>query len=368
MLKDASQKHIADIIIDSSRASEENLTNVSIENLVENGMALILLNKLNNLPYDLENNHLVPRLNDFSKQLHIIHELQRQAFKVVFEAFSKNHMAFIVLKGWALAYSVYDAPYLRPKTDIDILIEGKHKKRAKEILSELGYANPRGWEPREIIDQFSMRKTLVKGIYANIDVHLELTNDKALQPLFSWQELLNNSEYQPELSVKILNKSYALLHAVIHLLHHSCNSDDIKLIWFYDLYLILKNLSHEEKVILLKKIDSAGLSNVMRFALEAKQSLFPLSQTSEILNVLSTLGSDSKFIYLTQPPSRFDVMFRNFKQTTGLAKKTKVIQETFFPPKEEIYLKYGKNNGWPLPLLYLKRIVSGAIRLLSKTK
>lgn len=368
MIIDAIQQQIADVINHDASKHIEDEGNISIESLVENGVALLFLEKMTKEQECTKYGYLINRLKSFAKQLHIIHELQKQTFDLVFDTLTKHNITFIVLKGWALSYSVYEAPYLRPKTDIDILIDVADKDRTKQLLSELGYINPRGWEPEEIIDQYSMRKELVKNIYANIDVHLQLTNDKLIQPLLSWRELQLNSETQHSLSVQVLTKPYALLHALVHLLHHSCNGDDIKLVWFYDLYLLIKNLNSNEQIIFLKKIEASGLADSVRLALEVKQTLFPLNQTSNLLKALEKQPSDKKFLYLLHPPSRLNVLIRNFKQTKGLIKKIKVIREIFFPPKQEIYLKYGKDNSWPLPFLYCKRIVYGLLRLLSKTK
>ena len=363
MLFDATQQYIATQIAHSSSVSDNFLVNVEIEQLVENGVAQLVLEKVSQQQSKPFITPIIARLKQFSTQLEVIHALQTKAFTDVFHALKKHDIDFVVLKGWALSYTIYSSPHHRPKTDIDILIADDNKQKAKHLLTQLGYTNPRGWEPEAIIDQFSMRKMLVKGVYANIDVHLRLTNDKTLQPLFPWSKILATSNHQKNLDCKVIDKPYALIHAVVHLLHHACNGDFIKLIWFYDIYQLTETLTPGEEAELFDILSTTGLSTVFTFCLNEQFKLFPSKKTKEVISKLSKIQDVQKYDYLTRKPSRFKVMMRNFLQTKGLIAKLKVIKETFFPPSAEIYLKYGEYSKWQLPFLYLKRIFLGIVRL-----
>lgn len=364
MLFDATQQYIASQIAHSSSVSDTFLVNVEIEQLIENGVAQLVLEKLSQQQSKPFITPIIARLKQFSTQLEVIHALQTKAFTDVFHALNKHDIDFVVLKGWALSYTIYSSPHHRPKTDIDILIADDNKQKAKHLLTQLGYNNPRGWEPEAIIDQFSMRKLLVKGVYANIDVHLRLTNDKTLQPLFPWSKLLAASCYQQGLDCRVISKPYALVHAVVHLLHHACNGDFIKLIWFYDIYCLTETLTSVELEELLTIINRTGLSNIVALCIHEQRMLFPSDKAEVIEKKISRITGDSKFNYLTKKPSRQRVIIRNFLQTKGFIKKLKMVTETFFPPREEIYLKYGRRSKWQLPFLYLRRILNGMIRLL----
>lgn len=366
MLFNATQQNIATQLAHNRSVAEDFLITVEIETLIENGIAQLVIEKVRQQPGTSYKTQQLSRLKQFSKQLEIIHTLQHKEFTEVFHILKKHDIDFIVLKGWALSYTVYPSPHHRPKTDIDILIADNHKQKIKHLLTQVGYANPRGWEPEAIIDQFSMRKMLVKGIYANIDIHLRLTNDKTLQPLFPWSKLLASSCYQEDLDSRVVSKPYALVHAVVHLLHHACNDDFIKLIWIYDIYQLVETLSPVEEEELIAISSALGLSAVVSFCLKEQYQLFPSKKTEVIVSKLSKIQGNQKYNYLMRKPSRLKVMIRNFLQTRGLMAKLKVLKETLFPPREEIYLKYGHDSKWPLLLLYLRRILTGFISHLSK--
>ena len=365
MLFEASQQSIAKQIAHNQSVSEDFLIKVEIEKLIENGIAQLVLERLSQQPGTTLKPPLLARLKQFSNQLKIIHTLQYQAFSEVFLILRKHDIDFIVLKGWALSYTIYPSPHHRPKTDIDILIEDNEKHKVKHLLSQLGYTNPRGWEPEAIIDQYSMRKMIVKGVYANIDVHLRLTSDKTLQTLFPWSELLGSSSYHQELGSRIISKPYALLHAVVHLLHHACNGDFIKLIWFYDIYQLIEILSPNEVEEFIDMSSATGLSTVITVCLKEQCMLFPSSKSDVLINKICKIKGESKYNYLIKKPSRLKVIMRIFLHSKGFIAKLKVVRETVFPPSEEIYIKYGRDSKWPLPLLYLRRFISGIIRHLS---
>lgn len=357
MLVDHSQQKLANVITNSTALTNEEINNISIESIIENGMVSIFLEKIGPLKYSE-----IDKLHKVDNQLFLIHELQKKTFDKIFNKLNQNQVQYTVLKGWALSYGCYTNPHNRPKTDIDILIPEEEKNRVKKIFNELGYTNPRGWEPKAIIDQYSMRKVIIKGIYSNIDVHLKLTNDKALQPLFPFTEVMEGSSFNNRLGACTIQKPLALLHAIIHLLHHSCNADYLKLIWFYDIHLLVNDFSDADISKFLKKVDQAELAEPVTYALLKNQHLFPSIKTETLIRNLRELNNNEKFNYLMHPPSKLKLMLRNFRETKGLESKLLVIRETFLPPKEEIYLKYGRDSNWPLFLLYFRRIVTGIFR------
>ncbi|MBU3023746.1 nucleotidyltransferase family protein [Aestuariibacter sp. A3R04] len=368
MLTNVTQQRIASLINQKAVLTGHDLSNITIHTLIENGVAVLLASKIAETNSSLPTFELSKRLTAFSKQLQIIHTLQRNAFHEVFLALKKKGIDFIVLKGWALSHTVYTTPYSRPKTDIDILITSPSKAEVKQILLELGYTNPRGWEPKEIIDQFSMRKEIVNGVYANVDVHLQLTNDRAIQPLFPWNELVLNTQFESSIEAKVLNKPIALLHAIIHMLHHACHGDFIKLIWFYDIKLLVESITDSEEKILVGNVSENNLGKIVKFALIETSYLFPSKKLSELIDKIPSSNDITKFEYLTQSPSKFKVMVRNFYKTKGMRKKLKLLQETFFPPKEEIYIKYGNDSKYPVFILYFIRIFSGITRIILRKK
>ncbi len=93
---------------------------------------------------DIQKTHFIPR--DFMNKLRTAYHknLARNMFiyeelKSILEAYNKNGIKVIVLKGAALAKIVYGDIGLRPMGDIDLLFKKEDLPNAEKTISELGY-------------------------------------------------------------------------------------------------------------------------------------------------------------------------------------------------------------------------------------
>jgi hypothetical protein len=271
-----------------------------------------------------------------------------------------------VLKGFALANTLYNHPSLRPRTDIDILIHPRDKEAIKDIFQSLGYYNPRGWEPKAIINQFSMKKPLSKGLNVLFDIHLKISNSKGIENILNYDELLINADTSTLQNINLINQPYALIHAIFHLLNHRAAGDLVKLIWLYDIYLIVEQLDEKMRLDLLELIKVKGLVTLALFTLRLTNQYFPSQKLSDVIVVINSTEiqatANSSFDYLLRENEGFSGFLRTLKLTAGLGNKLNVIKETVLPPPAEIYAKYGEHSGWPLSLLYIRRLLFGLIK------
>jgi hypothetical protein len=67
------------------------------------------------------------------------------------QALVERDIPIIVLKGAALAYTVYDTPALRPIGDIDILVRPDDAAAAREILDRIGWRPSRHAAERDLL-------------------------------------------------------------------------------------------------------------------------------------------------------------------------------------------------------------------------
>ena len=271
-----------------------------------------------------------------------------------------------VLKGFALANTLYIHPALRPRTDIDILIHPTDQKAIKDIFQSMGYYNLRGWEQKAIINQFSMKKPLSKGVNVLFDIHLKISNSKSIENILNYDELLTNADTFALQNINLINQPYALIHAIFHLLNHRAAGDLVKLIWLYDIYLIIEQLDEKMRSDLLELIKVKGLATLVLFTLRLTSQYFSSQKLSDWTAVINgaevQATANSSFDYLLGENQGFSGFILTLKLTAGLGNKLNVIKETVLPPPAEIYAKYGEHSGWPLSLLYLRRLLFGLIK------
>ena len=79
----------------------------------------------------------------------------------------------ILIKGTALAYTLYDAPALRPREDTDVLIAEADSDTTRKVFASRGYtATP---QCHDVFCQFEMQRTDEFGLTHAFDVHWEIS-------------------------------------------------------------------------------------------------------------------------------------------------------------------------------------------------
>jgi hypothetical protein len=278
------------------------------------------------------------------------------------QALNKNGIEVVVLKGFALAYQLYTTSTERPKTDIDILIHEPDQTALQAVFEDLGFHNPRGWQPKAIINQFSMKKQLSMGLNVYFDIHLKITNDKRIEQIMTYQELITSANTQAIDGILLVDRPLALIHAVVHLLHHRAAGDLVKLIWHYDIYLLVNTFNSAEAEKLLILADQKKLSKVLLYCIGLTQEYFDSEQIRALTIKLTATNLDDRYDYLMLNESGFKGSWGQIRATKGILKKMNFIRETLLPPVAEIHIKYGTNSQTPLAYLYLKRIYSGCLK------
>jgi hypothetical protein len=278
----------------------------------------------------------------------------------------KNGINVVVLKGFSLAYHLYTSPTERPKTDIDILINTLDQAKLQAVFEDLGFHNPRGWQPKAIINQFSMKKQLSKGLNVYFDVHLKISNDKRIEQIMTYQELVTCANTKALEGVFLIDRPFALIHAVLHLLHHRAAGDLVKLIWHYDIYLLINTFSSAESEKLLILANQKKLSKVLLYCIGLTQEYFDSEQIRALTIKLAATNLDDHYDYLTLNESGFKGSWGQIRATKGILKKIAFIRETLFPPAAEIHMKYATNSKQPLAYLYLKRIFEGLLKVFKR--
>jgi len=112
------------------------------------------------------------RLIDQRKTMMVANELLKQrALTELFSTLSTSGLDRIILfKGTALAYSVYPEPWLRPRSDVDCLIDHPQLDQFEDVLTTLGYQKQFAIEGKYL----SYQTTFSKALSGQSTIHLDL--------------------------------------------------------------------------------------------------------------------------------------------------------------------------------------------------
>ncbi|WP_342806491.1 nucleotidyltransferase family protein [Alteromonas sp. M12] len=326
---------------------------------IEHGVAALLAQVLEH--HKLKKTFFASLIN-YQMHQSLRNQLLEQQFHQTLTQLTESGVQFVVLKGYALGHAVYSNSLLRTKADVDIIIRTDDKNSVVAAFESMGFANPRGWNPTAIINQFSMRKTLSPGVNVDFDIHLRLSNELGVENILKFDELAGAADPKTLRNIPLVCKSHGLIHAIVHLLHHRNVGDAVKLIWLYDLLLLCRQMTHSEKAHFRQCVDEKGLGTLAKFALDLANQHFEDASLKNVIEILDGATTNAELDYLIRVDSRSSQFWRSLKQRSSVREKWLFIKEMAFPPAQEVYQKYGKQPGYLMPFFYIRRLLGGVIK------
>lgn len=262
----------------------------------------------------------------------------------------------LVLKGTALAYQLYFAPELRPRTDTDLLIARDELDALRAAMRSLEFT-----ESPTSGDEHGLRQTLFVrtdgfGIQHAYDVHWAIANSAVFEGVLRIDELRARSVEIANVG-RGLSRVDALLLACVHRVAHHHDSD--RLIWLYDIHLLRERMTPDE--------------HSEFWALAAERRVAAICARSVTL-AAEWLGVDTHDVpaniaedepsraYLNRHITRGVVMLEEMRALTWRARARRVWQLAF-PPVAFMRETFATRGRLVLPWLYVYRGVRGVARL-----
>jgi hypothetical protein len=280
----------------------------------------------------------------------------------------------LLLKGTALAYSHYPSPALRPRGDTDLLIPEKTHTATAHTLYRLGYVKGEGVEGKFISSQATWSRTDEYGATHVLDVHWRINNSQVLAKLLAYDELAARAAPLAALGpcARALVPEDALLVACIHRaghLHAPYHVDGVahlgidRLIWLYDIHLLVSRMSAEELDRFAALAVRKRIQSLCHDALLRTGECFATPIPSGVLAQLNHSGPvEPSARYLTG--GRIRLMVEDLRALDAWADRVDWVRELAFPPARYMRWKYRNAGiGW-LPILYLRRGLTGIARLI----
>jgi hypothetical protein len=155
------------------------------------------LGEWHRLPFDADSQHLAPLLEwlaggpDSSvpeparTQLRALvlrqaawHRARTAAASEILDALEQCSIRTLVLKGGALAWTIYPSPALRPMADIDLLVDQPQAARAQAVIRELGFTAQAARRFGRFAHHLPVASRTDGGLPINVELHIDaLTRD-----------------------------------------------------------------------------------------------------------------------------------------------------------------------------------------------
>jgi hypothetical protein len=272
----------------------------------------------------------------------------------------------ILFKGTALAYEIYSAPFLRPRGDTDLLVPSHMRDKVGLVLERIGFAA----EPSEMVGHqasYSWADSAA-GMAHTLDLHWRIINSQFLSNLFSYEELRAKAHSLPPLNetAVAVSRVHALALACVHrAIHkqvpyyvdgHACYGGD-RLIWLYDIHLLVELLTPSQQHEFLEVVERKGLRTICLEGIELAQARFHTAVPRVVHDALARPGpAEAAARYLNGSAARR--LASDFLAVKGVRGKFSFLVKLFFPPESYMRQKYPMARRSWLPSLYVRRIGS----------
>jgi hypothetical protein len=277
--------------------------------------------------------------------------------------FSRAGIPVIVLKGAAIALTLYPDPGLRSMNDIDLIVRRSDFESAYSIMAARGYepvAQKAPWLNREIGTHVGLASK--HGAKILVDLHWSLLSGSGAAPAPTPEWLWGNVEPLKPLadgallpSARTLTPEAQLLYYSAHLvlLHGYAGS---RLLWFYDIYRLL--VLWGDRLNWEKVIHDATLLHwsAVLLSLSAElQALFGVQLPAQVLQSLALSTERHTEIYIQNRAIHDQTSTKKLLRKLALHHpgiQLKIILAAIFPTPAYMKEKYGSKFGAFWYLLY----------------
>ena len=296
----------------------------------------------------------------------VVEALRARELRAVVEALHERGVRPVLMKGAALAYTHYRRPELRPRSDVDLMIPDGARDRVAQCLTSVGYRRPPEIDGDVAIGQFHFAREDAHGCEHALDVHWRVSNVRAFADVITYEELARDAVAVPPLGRHAMAASavHALLIACVHRIAH--HSDTPNLLWLYDVHLIAKALTPEDREAFVALASARRMRAVCARTLTLAQDAFG-GIDSDVLGALSSgdRSVEPSAAFVGGRLRQFDILKADLAATAWTS-RLRLLREHLFPAASYMRQRFPR---WPvvlLPVAYVCRIVAGAPRWLRR--
>lgn len=302
---------------------------------------------------------LAADLKDRARQTTLAQALAyRDLGKLLRRARTEN-LPVIVLKGAALAKTLYAESLRRSFGDLDLLIQEQDATRLRAAVLQEQYRETHALSPgfrESYYGEMGFHREGKAGL--ELDVHWGLAEAVYFRRRMDMQWFWDRTETATlgQEPMRILNPTAQLVHLGAHAgLNHQ---DKPRLVWFYDLALLItrrgREIDWDEAD---RYVRHAGLARPLRYALAETERRWGIPLPAQPLFVPPRLDPAGRMVYaltttsFTEARTLSDVL-----ATPGLRPKLRFARQQLFPDAAYMRTRYNIANPALLPLYYALRL------------
>lgn len=275
----------------------------------------------------------------------------------------------LIMKGTALAYSLYAEPAHRRRGDTDLLIRPGDCAQMREVLSKLGWVQQ--GQPRLAQEDWAAPSR--SGFTHALDLHWAVSNAPAIAEGLAVEDFFISKQELPQLGTHAYAPSpvHQLLQASINQASHKLEGmgdgpadllEGRRLIWACDYHLIARDFDSAQWDELIERALVARLAGTLRKGLALAADTLGTDVPSYVMDALQRGATDDRAIAYFDAPSAAKRFAADIKASKGIAAKAHVTKVHMMATPELLHARYPDHTDAPLWQLRLRRIAIIALQ------
>jgi hypothetical protein len=307
----------------------------------------------------------LPQLRGEALRAAAIEPLRADDLRSLLAELAPRGIDVLIMKGTALAYEIYAAPELRPRSDVDLLVPRERADEAIAAMHALGFTSHLTSGDEHGVRQLSLSRTDAFGAEHDYDLHWDVVNTPLFEAVLRFEDLLARSIAIPPLGphARGLSRIDALLLACIHRVAHHHDSE--RLIWLVDIALLRDRMSPDEHRRFWRQAADALVVGVCMRSIDLANewmSRAPHDGAQDWLTREEIERDEPSRAFLDRTLTYGEVTLANLRALPWRARLQRLWQLAF-PPAAFMWQSFGTRSRVLLPVLYVWRGVRGIARL-----
>jgi hypothetical protein len=265
------RSHIVSYLKDEKEVSKDDLQNIDfVSAAVQERVDLLLWQSCK----DIDNMGIKVRQKEYA----LWHLRIKNTLSQTLHALNKADIPVLVLRGLALAETLYGQAYTRPQSDIDLIFEPKHVLQAKQVLWDIGF------RPDSVYADMFVRGDI------QLDLHAEPLGIERIQAWKHLTPLRSKDFFNYAEAGELAGEKALLLHPRVNLPYlcfHALKHSFERLLWLYDIALLANDIDDKKQWDeVLQGIDEYALQRPCFYALSYAKEHFNAAVPANVLDAL----------------------------------------------------------------------------------
>ena len=271
----------------------------------------------------------------------------------------------LVMKGTALAYSLYADPAWRRRGDTDLLVRERQLNEAREVMRTVGLV--RRHDPHGLFFQETWLFDTGIGIIHAIDLHWQPNDSPALQSVLRIDEFFDAVEPLPRLAhhAAAPDRVLTFLQGMLNQAWHAAHGyfvDGVRvegqgrLIWAWDNHLLAESFGETEWHRLVQISTDRGIAAFALKALQLCQERYATMVPATVIRDLSAAPQKTKMVQRVIENYQISALLIDLQSLRSLRDKASFLLGHVLLSGEHLREKYPQSSTWPLSFLQVRRL------------